>query len=452
MNLASRSRSYGYRSSSDPSPCRVLVSRRVAASPVAVACMSPATATRVAAESGPAEWSTDWLGYSRFDGVLVSDNDVAEMSSQTQNALRQYVECGGALLIAADRLPERFRPEDQPASGIAYLGFGVAVAVLRNDTRVEAQTWSHPWQRPLDADEVDSAFPVTEGTKIPVRGLSVLMILFAILIGPVNLVLLSRWKRRIWMLWIIPAVSLLTCAAVFGYSLFSEGWYAHVRSDVVTVLDESEARATTIGWTGYYAPLTPGDGLRFDATTELSPEGLVDEYYGYRRGDRGSGSARTVDLTSGQHLAAGWVSARVPAVFRVRDSQTRRERLTVRYEADGTPVVGNALGGAIKELYLADASGRIWRAEGLAEAAESRLSSTGLKARGGEGGLRKVYAESWLNQTAAIAREPAGFLRPGCYVAVMENCPFLTAGLAKTQSRRGQAVVYGIMKRDAHGG
>ena len=47
---------------------------------------------------------------------------------------------------------------------------------------------------------------------MPVRGLFVLVLLFALGIGPVNLWLLSKYKRRIWLWWNVPAISLLMLA------------------------------------------------------------------------------------------------------------------------------------------------------------------------------------------------------------------------------------------------
>ena len=55
---------------------------------------------------------------------------------------------------------------------------------------------------------------VAEAT-VPVRGLFVLVCVFGIGIGPANLWLLSRYKRRIWLWWNVPVLSLLTCLAVF---------------------------------------------------------------------------------------------------------------------------------------------------------------------------------------------------------------------------------------------
>ena len=75
-------------------------------------------------------------------------------------------------------------------------------------------------------------------TTVPVRGLFVLVLLFAVGIGPANLWLLSRYKRRIWLWWNVPAISLLTCLVVFAYSLVSEGITGRGKTASMTLLDE----------------------------------------------------------------------------------------------------------------------------------------------------------------------------------------------------------------------
>ncbi len=57
--------------------------------------------------------------------------------------------------------------------------------------------------------EANVKFPVIEDIGIPVKGLFLLMLLFVLAIGPINLMVLARKKRRIWLLWTTPVISLL---------------------------------------------------------------------------------------------------------------------------------------------------------------------------------------------------------------------------------------------------
>ena len=152
-------------------------------------------------------------------------------------------------------------------------------------------------------------------SKVPIRGMFPLVLLFAIAIGPLNLWLLSRYKRRIWLWWDVPAISLLTCLAVFGYAAFSEGWTGHGKTASMTLLDQRTRPATTFGYVSYYCPLTPSSGPRFGADTDAA---LIDqeaaEYsrYGYRR-PRPNFDARYVDFSCDQQFVpAGFVPACPP--------------------------------------------------------------------------------------------------------------------------------------------
>ena len=328
-------------------------------------------------------WSTSWLGFSRYDGVVITDDDIRQMPPDVQSALWRYVECGGALLVlgggelpASWELQESLKSElsTNDATIAAYnVGFGQCIVSPERDTAgLDQNQWAWvieswlktaaPWQWEGSVEKANSMFPLVSNVGIPVRGLFLLMLLFAVAIGPANLIVLSRKKRRIWMLWTTPVISLITCLAVFTYASFAEGWKRHVRTEGLTILDEKARRATTIGWTAFYSALTPGEGLRFGYETELTPQ--ISETFS---------TVRTVDWTHDQHLASGWVTARVPAHFMVRKSEMRRERVTVRRGTDNRLKVVNGLGVDIGRFWLADGDGVIHSADDISAGAEEEL-------------------------------------------------------------------------------
>ncbi len=328
-------------------------------------------------------WSTSWLGFSRYDGVVVTGDDIRRMPPDVQSALWRYVECGGALFVLGGReLPESWGLQESLKSelstdsvGIAAydVGFGQCIVSTETDTRgLNQNQWgwvieswlktAAPWQWKGSVDEANRMFPVVSNVGIPVRGLFLLMLLFAVAIGPANLIVLSRKRRRIWMLWTTPVISLITCLAVFAYATFAEGWRRQVRTMGLTILDERARRATTIGWTAFYSALTPGDGLHFGYETELTPQ-------------QTTSTVRTVDWTHNQHLASGWVASRVPAHFMVRKSEMRRERVTVRRGANAGLRIVNGLGVDIRQFWLADRKGTIYFATGISAGSEAKLVS-----------------------------------------------------------------------------
>ena len=91
------------------------------------------------------KWNTIWLGFSRYDGVIVTAEDIRQMPPDVQSALWRYVECGGALFVLGEQeLPESWelkgslKPElPTAAAGIAVynVGFGQCIVSAAEDTK-----------------------------------------------------------------------------------------------------------------------------------------------------------------------------------------------------------------------------------------------------------------------------------------------------------------------------
>src|SRR5262249_38397552 len=210
----------------------------------------------------------------------------------------------------------------------------------------------------------------------------------------------------------------------------------------------SSGRATTVGWTGFYSPVTPGDGLRFDHDTELTLQAYADHsgYYAYSRYER---SARPfqLDWTDGQHLSKGWVTARVPTHFQLRKAELRRERITWT-ENGGTFSITNGLGAEIKQFWLADGNGRLHTAGLVEPGATAVLSPTETRLASGNeaSSLRQGYGSDWLAEARLLRAKPERYLSPWTYLADVEGTPFVEDGLPNAKKENCRSLVVGILK------
>jgi hypothetical protein len=434
-------------------------------------------------ELSVSQWSPNWLGYSCYDVIVLTGNEAEEMPPQVQLAVRRYLECGGTLLIHGPKVPAVFSQGGiHNGQGVYGVGFGCALASLADTASQNAKSatplqalsnhlvtnlnddktgWGATWAK-LKTLPVQVYQPLEKPAKlydlllaettVPVRGLFALVLLFGVGIGPANLWLLSRYKRRIWLWWNVPAISLLTCLAVFGYSLASEGWTGHGKTASLTLLDERCHRATTIGYLSYYCPLTPSVGPRFGVDSDVTL--LENKLEPWRRySPMGStNSLRLVDWTNDQHLTAGWVTARVPAYFQIRKNEDRRERLTIEKQADGSLKIVNALGADIQRLYVADPAGHVFEGRDIPAGAERTLLAavnSRLAPEGGQTLLRNIFhSADWLGgfRNWAESKAPAAMLTSGCYIAYLDKSPFVESPLAGVKSEDSVAIVYGISK------
>jgi hypothetical protein len=472
-------------------------------------------ADSVRAELPISGWSKNWLAYTRWDGVLVTVDDLGELTragrdgADIRRALFRYVEAGGTLLVLG---PERAEPLGlakadvlghaatalamaSPGVGLDNLfraAFAVAVAAepvaegrrravlaelpltwqrfrdYRNGFVVcspgfgrclvsadrQSAYWSgerwgvveeawrgtlQPWESARSANTLNEEFPVIDDLGVPVKGLFVLMLAFTILIGPINLVLLTKQNRRMWMWWTVPSISLVTCLAVFGYMVVSEGWSGHSRVGAITVVDEVEKRSTTLGRAAYYSPLTPGDGLHYSAETEVSPHGNQ---------HTALTSSCTLAWGQGQHLSRGWVSARVPAHFLLRKCVTQEERrITVRREG-ASLLVSNRLGADIRTLYLADEKGQLHHASDVPAGHEVALKRDPRRLKPSAAGWREIYRDAkWPPQAGweKQLKNPEATLHPRTYLAEVDGSPFLEQGLDGAKVREQTSLVLGVM-------
>jgi hypothetical protein len=401
-------------------------------------------------------WSPNWLSYSGYDGVIITSQELRGLPAEVRTAVWRYVECGGSLLIVGRwPVPEGWKARQTTVGSLAgySVGFGECLVTADPDyQRWPPQQWRYiveswtmtagPFRAGLSAAEAHDALPVVDHVDVPVRNLFLLMLGFVLVIGPVNLYVLSKKKRRIWLLATVPLIALVTCLTVTAYMVLNEGWGVHERSESVTFLDEASGRAATLSWLGMYATASPPGGLHFSNQTELSPLWHADPY-----NNRGSYAVRTVDWTTDQHLSPGWLPPRVPVHFLVRKSVNRKERLTVQKDAAGKLIVVNGLPGPLSVVHVADRSGAIYTARDVPAGGQAPLQPAGsVRPAAQRKSLRHLYWTNWLTEGRALSEDPAAYLLPGCYVATLDGKAFLDEGLQDASESRGRSVVYGAMK------
>ena len=412
------------------------------------------------AESPVSEWSENWLAYTPFDAIVLSVGDMGAMSPAVFAALGDYLYAGGNIvLLGQSDLPVAWHASGKKnlRDGADYLvGFGKCFVLtiakpsaldpqtagaLRTGVRESAMYWQG---LPDDPGSANAAMPVIENLKVPTRGIILIMLAFIVVIGPVNMIYLSRRNRRTWMLWTIPAISFVTTLLVFAYSLVREGITPDTRIAGVTLLDQTSHCAATIGGEAFYCPLTPSGGLKFDYETEATP--LV--HVGYDR----SGTPRDVDWTQSQHLAHGWVSARVPSHFHVRKTETRRERIQVISD-NGQLKIVNSLGAPIKFIWVADSNQKIYQADNVDAGQMAGLIPSSPPASRDQSGVSGLLHDvSFAAHTDALGENIGKYLLPGTYIAVLDGNPFLENALgpaSRPKRTKSSSVVFGVLESTA---
>ncbi len=402
----------------------------------------------------PDNWSEDWLAYAGFSGVVLSEHELGALRSGARAALGQYLSAGGVVLVLGAGEGSSFRQTlpvapracpGVPGMTCSTVGFGElletstdsgVVLSAAESTRVQ-QAWEHTfgaWSKQAYGSQMaERRFPVLgEALSVPVRGLFLVLLLFAIVVGPLNLSWLRKRKRRMWVLWTVPVISAVTSLVVLTYAMLAEGVTRYERAEGITLLDQDRHVALSLGRLAFYAPLVPGDGLHFSTSTLLLPE------------EESTSLGRTLDWSQDQHLERGWILARLPAHFVVRKVERRRERLELRVTGSVLEVV-NGLGAEIRELWLMDEAGALHVAVGSipagapAQLVQARPPDPTHRARSTP---RDLFNDDWTHIDDWARSDAESVLVPGSYVALLQGWPFLESGLVDARETR-TSTVYG---------
>lgn len=406
------------------------------------------------------KWSDSWLAYTGYDGIVVLADDMNSMPGPVLSAIMKYVRCGGSLLVIGNWDGASELADGQEIAGqlqLNYIHFGICAVIDEKDAeKWSPQTWQVIMNRlwsPVGKElsryrtiaKANEEFTIVSSLAIPVRGLFLLVLIFAILIGPVNLFVLGRMRKRMWMLWTVPLIAVITSAAVFGYAVYTEGLDAHAKTISITIFDGKTNMATTIGVNAFYCPLTPRWGLHYDYETELTPLGLQ---------TWGGGRARYIDWTNDQHLSAGWIIGRVPAHFLFRKSQMTADPITITANGQNEFVVSNNLDVEIIRLLYADGEGKIHSAENIAPAGHKNLAVTeqDIGDVGKAGSWRKIYSSNWARGYKSILTKPEKYLKRGRCIAVLDGAPFVEDALGAAKIKNFESVVICLMEGSADAG
>ena len=417
------------------------------------------------------QWSDNWLALTRFDAIVVTDQELATipMTQPIGKALRRYVECGGMLcVLGTEWTPPKEWKEKSTSSdstqwdalvGSAFLlkkpaeSSEDAVTSIRNQVLERSDYLAGAMRGDYyggggffsDPRSLVEALPTSDSKGVPVRAISILIIVFAILIGPVNVFVLSWKNRRIWLLWTVPVISLLASGLVLGTNFSQEGFVRNASVSSVTILDQRCEEAISFGLLGFYCTLTPRGGCLFENGTE--PTIITNR------------NRQTYELASfpggDQNLTRGWIQPRVPAYFGVRKAATDLRRLEFQWEAQ-PPTVVNQLGVDLEKLIVCSPDGTFYETEKIAAGEKTALIKFAtaptnrpipIDLVGQSQIVRTVLRfENWSRIAETLLREPTQILEPGSYIVSLgeEGNPFLEPGIDDVRAYQNKSVIVGF--------
>lgn len=319
----------------------------------------------------PAQLPSDWIGYTGLDALLLDEPAWKALASAQRQALVAWIRLGGRLDLYGEK-------EIDPASldlplsdpGGRDPGWSLSLG------RIHFHTWDGrevPENHlaffrnlPQASAELDQEFGrgwklLTEfGTKEfnPLL-VFLLLLVFAILVAPVNLFYLAKPGRRHRLFVTTPIISVSTCLLIILIIFFIDGVGGNGRRVVLADLEpgENENRLYVtqeqISRTGVM--VTPGfaPGRNYDVNPVNLPASQFNPFS--QHGERTS----TFERSDGRY-GGEFFRSRSEQAFSLRAAEPGRARIEYRGEEGGEPVLVSNLAQEILDFHYRDAKGGNW--------------------------------------------------------------------------------------------
>lgn len=417
-------------------------------------------------------WPQDRMDYSCLDFIFLTPAELVVAPEGVQTALKQFVLSGGILWFfecntqkgAFDQIewvaqliketPPKEESSSSPSLVKQYpIGFGAVVLTTDNASFERLYGRNVPdkevfnlfyksfdskpsWYEINPINDLQKWFPVVSDLSIPLLGISIVILLFVLLAGPINLWLLTAYNKRILLLVTVPALSFLFAGAILLYVILADGFNTDARIASAAYLDQRTGMYSSLSQYGVYARTTPRNVV-FDSDDELNIS------------DNSDDERLSIDWTTGKQVVSSrFATVRKPAYYKIRKAGTTRLKLDFDFNGDN-PYVVNGLGKDVKQLFVCDAKGALWKAENIAAGQKASLSPVDKpddKNQSKEDMLRYCISTSrWdFNGYSINVPQKANALRPGSYIATFSSSgPFASKGISYAKEKNSFAFLFG---------
>ena len=332
---------------------------------------------------------TDWRGYSALAQLWITDSEWTGLSSAQRGALMSWVGQGGLVTVTAKEgttiLP---LPEGFPAWKGDLLEHGMGqVRLIAGSSGLEKNAYSilelertrsiekQAASQPAEAGRLASLLPPL---KMNTALIFTFILIFGIVVGPVNLFWFAAGNRRPRMFWTTPLISFIGAAVLVVVMILQDGFGGSgARVSLAVVLPEQKQIAVTqeqFAKTGILLSRTfdlPSDGSAL--ITQLPNNQQTTNRFGVMNPRQDKRNLALTNSTAG----GGWFTSRALQSMLVQD--TRMNRGGIEFIPGDKPAVINSLPTALKKLVVQDNEKRLWTASNVRTGERVALEPTDRK-------------------------------------------------------------------------
>jgi hypothetical protein len=296
----------------------------------------------------------DYRGWLGFDAAWIFESEWSALSDPQRGAILAWARLGGRLTV----LRESALALPSMPSSLALCGWGEVRSVPQKDFNVRMLAGDLPGlhSRTVSANRGYSSPWLMRGPVPPIDVPSVLItifvIAFTIVAGPVNLLVAARRRRHMQLFWTTPLISLSFSIVLIAVIFLRDGVGGHGRRMSIAFLDPSSHSAAIlqeqVSRTGVLL------GQEFSSDAAFLGQLNVDDHFK----KRGAALSATDGRFGGQ-----WFCSRSVQAQALMGQVPSRERVAVIAQAGQPPVAVSQLEAPLEALYYIDSTGGVWTSQ-----------------------------------------------------------------------------------------
>jgi hypothetical protein len=182
----------------------------------------------------PKQMPSDWLAYSGYDSLVMTDTDWSSVAPGARRAILSWLELGGQLILysASNATPSSLGLPSRPSLGSISMQPLPSSLILDAAPLLDLTNKTNPtrWRNASIQSDYNTSWPLQAhfGNKEFNYGIFIaVLIVFGILVGPVNLFYFAKSGQRHRLFITTPIISLLASFILLALIIFQDGFGGH---------------------------------------------------------------------------------------------------------------------------------------------------------------------------------------------------------------------------------
>lgn len=323
----------------------------------------------------------DWRAFSGFDQIWISDDEWRATDAATRLTLLDWVATGGILYIC------REENDPMPLTGLTNLpenesltrGFGEIRTHPRHGGNLDEAATLEAIQQPVhsartllrDLHTPSSWALLDKLNKLTIRTTLFIsfLVLFGIVVGPINVFVFARGSKRFRLFWTTPLISVSASIFIFALILLQDGFGGHGHQLAIWRYFPHENKAIFQQEQASRTGLLLKRDFSVDVPVSLLPIRIET-----------IGSSISGSFGVQQRAFSGdWFRSRSLQGHLLKGVTNTRSRIEITESSDGVPSVLSTFPFPLETVFYLDENGHWWHVENLRSGESQMLEKSDLR-------------------------------------------------------------------------